>query len=28
LEVTVGKIGLKGWDDALKGACPEEKRLV
>ena len=28
LEVTIGKVGLKGWDDALKGACPGEKRLV
>jgi len=28
LEATIGKIGLKGWDQALKGACPQEKRLV
>ena len=28
LEATIGKIGLKGWDEALKGACPEEERLV
>ena len=28
LENTIGKIGIKGWDDALKGACPEETRMV
>jgi len=28
LEVTIGKIGLKGWDEALKGACPEETRMA
>lgn len=28
LEATIGKIGLEGWDEALKGACPEESRLV
>ena len=28
LKSTLGKIGLQGWEDALKGACPGETRLV
>jgi len=28
LESTIGKIGLKGWDEALKGACEGETRMV
>ena len=28
LQSTLGKIGLRGWEEALKGACPGETRLV
>ena len=28
LKSTLGKIGLQGWEEALKGACPGETRLV
>lgn len=28
LEVTIGKIGLTGWDEALKGACEGETRMA
>ena len=28
IEGTIGKIEIKGWNDALKGACPGETRMV
>ena len=28
LEMTVGKAGIVGWDDGVKGACIGEKRRV
>ncbi len=26
--MTIGELGIKGWDDALTGACPGEQRRV
>lgn len=28
INATIGEIGLKGWDEGLKGACPGETRMV
>ena len=28
LEIVIGSSGIKGWDEALSGACKGEKRTV